>query len=828
MKPFYLFLALTLLASCSEDQAPRQSGAGKSLEFWAWSRAYPEGRIRTDKWFSAFESKKAALDNRGGPQQPWKSLGPKNIGGRTLCLAFHPDDPGVIYAGSASGGLWKTTSAGTGPNAWSYVPTGFPLLGVGAIAINPYDPDIMFIGTGEVYNYFQASPGIINRTTRGTYGIGILKTTDGGLTWEKSLDWSQEELTGVQDIVINHENTETIYAATTRGLLRSYDGGENWSQVIDPKMAVDIEMHPTDTLILYVTFGGYQSPDAGVYRSKDGGQTFELLDNGIPSDYTGKTLLSVSQSNPDILYASVANAFDSNNLYRSLNGGTSWEKMNEANVATYQGWYSHDVLIHPDNPNEVFQGGIDWYYSPDGGLSPTKLTYWYNWYFGQVPAGGPEGPPDYVHADTHAAYFHPLIENHVYLATDGGIFVSADGGFTFEGRNGGYQTQQFYANFSNSPLDSNFAIGGMQDNASALYLGDDDWYRVIGGDGMSTAIYALNDDIVFGSSQGLNLLRSLDGGLTFGGVTPDYGSDARPFNGPYELCPSVPARMYAGTQRLFRSDDLGDNWNPVGGQVDQGNMILKIAAGPQDADLIYISTVPVSGSTQPPRLKKSINAGGLWQNMAGLPDRVCTDIAIHPVSADTVFAVFSGYGTPHVYRTLNGGVNWAPLEQGVPDLPVNTILFDPNIPGRMFLGNDIGVYESTDLGESWAPFGEGLPDAVLAMDLCISPQNNKLRLATHGHGVYEASLDEEIVSVGEESRLEVSVWPNPAAEMIWIRMAGEGAWTWLLYDTAGRIVMQGAQNEQTLQLSLKGLRSGLYWLECRKGNDRQVRKIVRI
>ncbi len=171
----------------------------------------------------------------------WESLGPKNIGGRTLSLAFHPTDESIMYAGSASGGLWKTTSKGFGEDAWEKVPTGFPVLGVATIAINQSNPDIIIIGTGETYGEGFAEPGTVNRLTRGTYGIGILKSSDGGNNWEHVLQFNEEDIKGVQDIEINPQNPEEMYAATTDGVYQSLDGGDTWSLIFTQSNCIDIE-----------------------------------------------------------------------------------------------------------------------------------------------------------------------------------------------------------------------------------------------------------------------------------------------------------------------------------------------------------------------------------------------------------------------------------------------------------------------------------------------------------------------------------------------------------------------------------------------------------
>ncbi|HMQ48779.1 MAG TPA: T9SS type A sorting domain-containing protein [Saprospiraceae bacterium] len=763
-----LLIVAGIFCQCQDDKPKAKveekiSGAAHALEQWALYRSWPDGRLRADLLHQAFEARKNTLTLRDGVPE-WESLGPKNIGGRTISLAFHPTDPMILYAGSASGGLWKSTTAGAGVEAWERVPTGYPVLGVGAIAIDPNNADVMYIGTGEVYNYNFAQPGIYNRLTRGSYGMGILKTSDGGLTWSKSLDWSYTDLTGVWDIVINPQRTQTLFAATTEGLFRSYDAGESWNLIHDIEMSVDIEMHPLDTNVLFVSYGNLDSPQRGIYRSDNGGNSFTLV-NGLPSNYTGKSLISISPSNPEVMYVSVADIFASIGLYKSEDGGENWININNSDVAKYQGWYSHDVAIKPDNPDQLIYVGIDAFKSTDGGVSLQQKTYWYAWDFGQVPVGGPEGPTDYVHADIHGVYYSPFDANTVYAVTDGGIFVSSDNGESWSGRNGGYQTQQFYANFSNSRTNPNLGIGGMQDNATAIYVGDDAWIRVIGGDGMSTAINPLDDQIMYGAYQNLNLQKSEDGGESFFGIGVNSASgESKNFNGPFELDPQNPAIIYAGAQRLHISQNGGNTWQATStGFVDPatGNPILSIAVSPEDSDLIYVSTAPLLGGI--PRLYRSLNGGSTWQAMSGLPNRVAMDIAFHPENQDEVFVVFSGFGSSHVYKTVNGGNSWLSLSNGLPDIPVNCIFVDPMMPDDIYIGTDLGVYASFDGGFSWEAYSDGIAEAAMVMHLSISEPERKLRAATHGLGVYQTDLREPVgVKTIDASILaQLRNYPNP-------------------------------------------------------------------
>ncbi len=808
----------------------RFSGAEWSLLQWSAFRAYPGERVPAKSWECARQDLQSRLQSRSLPDADWQAIGPKNIGGRTLCLAFHPQNPDIIYAGSAGGGLWKSHTAGQGVQAWEPVETGYPLIGVPAIAINPLNPDEMYIGTGEVYNYEAASPGVINRITRGTYGIGILKTTDGGQTWTKSLDWNLEEMTGVQDLLINPLRPETVFAATTKGLYRSYDAGATWEKIFYPDMAIDIEMHPADTGRLYVSFGNFNSPVSGVFRSLDGGQTFELLENGLPADYTGKTLLAISPSNPSVVYASVADDFSGKGLYRSVDGGDSWTQMTDLNYATYQGWYSHDVAVKPDNPDHLVFAGVNTFLSTDGGLTFSQVGDWSAWYFGQVPVGGPEGPSNYVHADVHALYFRPDNPNEVFAATDGGIFYSGDAGLSWEGRNGYYQTQQFYANFGNSMLSADLAIGGMQDNATAIYTGEDAWTRVVGGDGMSAAIDPTDDDIMYASAQFLYLLRA-DDGENFNSFIrpPEADQELRAFSGAFELAPQLPGALYAGSSRLYYSTDRGENWEATGAGhvVDDQTPIFRIGLSLLDPNLILLSLVNYYDLSAA-YVRRSTDGGVTWQPVSGLPDRIAMDFALSHADPDVAFVVFSGFGTPHVYKTEDGGATWFPSDSGLPDVPANSVLFDPFDAEILYVGNDLGVFASTDGGANWEPYMDGLPTGVLAMDVTASLPAMKLRIATHGHGIYEGNLLSQSVATSNLPKQTAffQSFPNPSNGRFSLQWQGSEAFqgTWEVRDTRAGIVrarspLRLSPNE-TLDVELD-LPSGMYYARFYDEQGRQ-------
>ncbi|HNT80594.1 MAG TPA: hypothetical protein PKH65_07930, partial [Bacteroidia bacterium] len=703
MKLKYLSIVLVLLFACSSKQEKParkiKTGMAEAMNEWYHQRSYPNALMDYSSYETAFNNVKWQSQNKSMTfAGQWEAKGPMNFGGRTLCMAFNPQNASTIWIGSASGGLWKSYSDGIGPNAWHNVATGFPVLGVAAIAIHPSDSNIMYIGTGEVYNYQNTGTGFSVRTTRGSYGIGILKSTDGGDTWNQILSWDYDDLKGVQDLIINSLNPNTIIAATTEGILQSFNAGNNWSTVLPTLMCTDLSYQPGDTNIVLAACGNSGTSGSGIYRSTDGGQNFTKVLSGLPSSYSGKAQLCFSTSSPDTVYASIGNQFVQVGLYRSVDAGVNWTLRNSTDICKYQGWYSHDVAVHPSNPNIVIQSGVDTYKSTNGGQSMVQKSYWYLWDLAATPIGGPEGPPDYMHGDVHHIYYHPVNANWVYFVNDGGVFRSSDGGETFNGINGSYQTQQFYANFSVSKSDSLFAIGGLQDNATPVYEGNLSWRRVIGGDGICTAIHPQNDSIVYASYQNLNMARSDDRAQNFTFINnwPSPGPTSGNFAGIYVVSNASPSTLFVGFDKIYKSTDGGFNWNATnsGNPID-GNPVQTIALSDNNANILYCSTAPVVNSTV--GVYRSINGGNSYTNISiGLPNRFVLDFAIHPNSNNVVFAAIGGFGTPHLYTSPNSGSSWQAIGNGLPDVPLNTIVIDPMNPLIVYAGSDIGIFVSID------------------------------------------------------------------------------------------------------------------------------------
>jgi photosystem II stability/assembly factor-like uncharacterized protein len=741
-----------------EKSPERISGAYEALNFWSYQRAYPNKAIPDVAHYAAFEYAQKNLQRSPGGQlaavDPWKEIGPHNLGGRTLAIVFNPQNPNTVYAGSASGGLWRSHSGGRGPDAWDYIPTGFPVLGVSSIAFAPGDSNTIYIGTGEVYNYQNAGTGAAYRSTRGTYGIGILKTTDGGASWSKSLDWAYNQTRGVWAVKVNPLNPNTVWAATTEGTYKSIDGGASWVQKHNVIMANDLVINPADTNIVVVGCGNFGSTGHGIYRTIDGGETWSKQTVGLPPTFGGKAHLSIYEADPGIVYASFGNGFGNGNppnaswLCRSTDGGDTWNIETTLDYSKWQGWFSHDVAVNPTNSDEVFAIGIEIYKSTNGGGNLAQISTT-GWFSGRIPPEGPEGPPSYTHADHHDIVYHPTDPNIVYFGTDGGVFRTTDGGQTFESCNGGYQTGQFYNGFASAATDSLLSIGGLQDNSTAIYDGQLAWFvHLIGGDGAWAAIDPTDENIMYGSWQVLNVLKSTNKGTSFFNIPVPGSNRITVFIAPYVVATDNPQILYAGRDIVYKSTNGGSNWTQTTTSALDGNPVFSMAVSPQNSNVVYVGTAPFITNRG---VFHTLNGGATWQNITGsLPNRFPTDLTVDATDEATVYITFSGFGTSHVYKSTDYGTNWVDVGSSLPDVPANAVVVDPDSPQHVYVGNDLGVYVSLDGGATWSEFNEGFPGAILAMDLSISPLNRKLRVATHGNGAYERDLVDPVGIAGEE------------------------------------------------------------------------------
>lgn len=738
------------------EEKEKESGADKQMSAWWWARAYPEADNINDKYYAGWLQAEALKNPDTASQYSgirsvegmnlfsgnWVPIGPnQNIGGRVLSIAIDPQNGNNIFIGTASGGIWKTTTAGVGTNAWQPVSTGFPVLGVASIMIHPTNSNIIYAGTGEVYRADTSNIGFNVWKARGTYGIGILKSMNGGVSWTRIFSKNESDLFGIQMMKFDPADPDVVYACTTDGLYRSTDAGTNWLRILNKIYVSDIAINPSNTNQIVVAVGNLTNTDKGIYRTTNGGSTWTKITSGLPSSFQGFIRLDNVAASSNVIIASIGRSAGSlDELYRSTDFGNSWSVLSNSNHCDYQFWFAHDVAINPSNTNELIMGGVPLYNYDISATDPTSI-------------GG-------VHADIHDIEFDPSNNNLVYVACDGGMYKSSNGGASFSMINGGLQAVQFYASFAVSPSNPNIMIGGLQDNGVVRYNGSG-WTAVAGGDGGPCAFHPTNSNIVLASNDARRVLRSTNGGTSFGTEVLGswaFSADSRTaFMAPVAISKSDPAVMYVASDNLHKSTTSGTagSWNGYSPGAATSYIEAKhktgiaLAVSATNANKLYVSTSPFAQYDNdvnnlhintPPNVFKSTNGGSSFINIKGaLPNRFVMDFAISPTNDDSVWIVLGGYGTSHVYVTGNGGSSWTAKGTSLPDIPHNVILLDPGNPSIIYVGNDLGVYMSPDNGTTWHDFNNSLWDATLVMDLAVT-SNNKLVAATHGKGAFISDM----------------------------------------------------------------------------------------
>ncbi|MBL0152147.1 MAG: T9SS type A sorting domain-containing protein [Chitinophagaceae bacterium] len=765
-----------------EEEEENEAGIDKQLGMWFYSRAYPEPNNLDAKYAAAWQqylqirNDNEQVYNRVESFSNWASLGPSVdgsgnvIAGRVLCVAIDKTNPNNLWAGSASGGIWKSTNAGS---SWTSVNTGFHVLGVSAMLVDPTNSNIIYAGTGEVCRVDTSNIGFNVWKTRGTYGVGILRSTDGGTTWSQILMKNTNQMFAIQALEFDPTTPNTVYACATDGLYRSTNASgvsPVWSQILNKIYVKDVAINPTNTNQIVATVGNMVNADKGVYRTTNGNNaspTWAKITTGLPAAFEG--YINLDNAGATELFASIgissSTAATNREIYRSTDFGATWAVVGGTTATTttnhcsYQFWVAHTVAINPFATDSIFFGGVSLYrYRVSTQAKATMGT---------------------VHADIHDIKYDPVNRGRIYVCCDGGIYKSTNGGSTFSVINTGLNATQFYASLgvSKNTATPKRMIGGLQDNGQVLFNGTQ-WNQVSwgGGDGTSCAIHPTKDDTMLASRDAKQVFRSANGGA--GGTTSTnywgFTADSRTaFVAPIAFAPSKGDSVYLGSDNIHISTNGGSSFtnDPVAGSagtatayIDAKNKTaITIAVSPYNSQKVYVSTSNFAQSdndvngiivTGTPNLLRTTTGNRPFSSIMGivgsqLPNRFVNDIAISPTNDDSVFVALGGFGTAHIYVTGDGGSHWAPLggigssgriNAVLPDVPFNALVFDPNNSNIIYAGCDFGVYVSADRGNSWVDFNTGFPiAAMLVMDLQIS-SDKKLIAATHGRGVYRTDL----------------------------------------------------------------------------------------
>lgn len=709
----------------------------KRWEAFMEPRVFPTGE-RPDPAILWNESMKVAgAINLGS----WSHIGPFDgnaLGGigRVNCITFHPNNHDIMFIGAPAGGVWKSTDGG---NSWSTNTDLLPNLGVSAIAIDPLHPDTMYIGTGD-------------RDAADTYSIGLLKSTDGGQTWNTTgLSYTVNMSRRIGGIYINPKNTQEIVVATRAGIHRSVNGGATFTNVQGGSWQM-LTFVPTASDTLFV---GSNSA-ANVMRSVDAGATWSFATTGLPTSGATRVEIATTADDPNYVYALVS---ASNNglegVYRSTNGGTSWFQVlsgssknllawgtnpggNSGSSSGGQGWYDLAIAVSPINKNEVYVGGVNIWRSTNGGTSWSLSAHWY---------GG--GGADFAHADQHYFKFKPNTSD-FYAGNDGGVYHTSDG-TNYTALCDGLHITQYYC-IDVSEGNSELAIGGAQDNGTHL-VNTNGWDKVKGGDGMDNAIAESNPNVMYAASQYGNFSKSTNGGQSFNANfnLPPNGTGA--WVTPIIIDPNDDNTVIVAYDQLWKSTNAGISFSATS-PVIQGQQawVDAIAIAPTNSNYIYVSI----GNN----VYQSTNGGGSW-NLISTPisnSREVTGIAVSDTDPNHLWISKSGYdANAKVFETINGGLNWSNITGTLPNLPVNCIEYQKGSNGAVYVGTDVGVYYRDYGSSSWVPFMSGLPN-VIVNDLEILNGEGIIRAGTYGRGMWESPLANTFLD-----RPEAALSVNPTA-----------------------------------------------------------------
>lgn len=685
----------------------------KQFRRWEWlmePRVYPTGQRFSPT--QAFEERKdfERLFGNGDRSSNWQPLGPSawqtisyNPGmGRVNVVTRDPSDANRIFAGTPSGGLWRSLDGGA---TWAPLTDEFSAMGISGIVIDHSDPNTIYVSTGD-------------GDGADTYSIGVMKSTDGGQTWATT----GMTHTIVQSIVsrklIMHPTDEQIlFVCTNDGLFKTVDAGANWTLVQSGSMR-DVEFKPGDPSTVYTCSDEF-------FKSTDGGDTFNQVFGGLPTaSSVNRISIAVSPDEPNWIYLLAGDQSDASflGLYKSQDSGASFSLLTDTpNMFGYaedgstgggQSWYDMALAANPSNADIVLLGGINVWRSTDGGNNFTISSHWV-----YPPTVG------YTHADIHTLdYFG----NDLFCGSDGGLFLSTDNGISYTDLSFGMEITQFYR-FGGSPQNANLIIAGSQDNGSNFWDGTN-WTHVMGADGMEGAINPTNANVIFCTFQFGGLRRTLDGGANWSDISTGSGENGS-WVTPYESLPGN--KLIIAYENVWLSNDNGDTFNPISNFSNGSANDLDVCKG--NHNHIAVSFDEELYLTQ--------DGGSTWNLIStGLPNNFISDIHFHPTDPELIYVTLSGFDAGEkVYVTRDAGTTWFNISNNLPNLPTNTVVFQEGSQGGIYVGMDVGIYYTDSTLSNWQLFDTGIPN-VIVNELEIHYGSSKIRAATYGRGVWESDL----------------------------------------------------------------------------------------
>ncbi len=736
----YYFYNKNINSEKRQEVAFEDEGKKIPSDYFFKQRAFPFNEINHEAYLKSIQQRKKIIQKKKQQhkvaEETWHFAGPTNIGGRISDIAVHPSDANTIYAGTASGGVFKSIDFGEN---WNPIFDNEATLSIGAIAVAQSNKEVLYVGTGEA----NAGGGSL------TYdGVGVYKSTASGKHW-KYIGLPNSRSIG--KIVIDPTDENKVFVAamgnlfgnnSDRGIYRTTDGGDSWEQVLyvsDSTGGIDLSIHPDNPDIIYasmwervrrVSYRKYGGNSCGIYRSTDGGDNWEKLTNGLPQENIGRMGVAVAPSSPNIVYVVAADETGYyKGFYKSEDNGDSWISSTNSNLFdTYfyssYGWWFGKLTVDPQDSDKVYAMGLALYKSNNGGQSWQETS-------------------NNAHLDQHALYIHPTNPDTMVLGNDGGIYTNKSG-------------SQFWNHANNLPITQFYKCeidfnephkiyGGSQDNGTVGtktgYI--DNWTSFYFGDGFTVKVDPMDSKYMYAEYQYGNLAVSTNGGNTFSPISTP--SSAYNWNTPYVLDPKEKFTLYLGGKKVYKSTNRGTSWNSISNVLSNEHPPSNLVFGTiTTIDVSTLDNNVIYAGTDDGNVWRTLNGGAQWKILSDtLPERWVTCVATDPKDINKAYVTFSGYRfdeyLPHIFKTEDDGENWIDISNNLPETPINDLIVDPDSTGWLYIATDVGVFVSLNDGESWDILDESLPNLVIS-DLSYHPPTKKLLAATYGRSMYDMDL----------------------------------------------------------------------------------------
>lgn len=760
--------------------------------------------------------------------------------GRINCITFHPTNPNTFFVGVAQGGVWKTTNNGV---SWTPLTDNLPITRISDITINPTNPNEMYISVCD-FEYIGISLHLNGRKRNTHYGLGVYKTTDGGLTWNPTgltYNLTNGDASLIRKVLINPANTNDLVACGVSGMYKSTNGGTTWVKKLD-SLFWDMHQDPSNPAVLYASTGWIMTSNignAGVYKSTDFGNTWTMLTTNMPlTNNIQRVKLAIAPSNTNYVYALCV---DVNGglfgIYKSINAGLSWTFISPTNNILEggtggntggQGNYDLGFIVDFSDPNKVYTGGVNLWGSIDGANTFNPISHWTTQY----------GPT--LHGDIHFINRNPFTGNY-FVCSDGGVYQTTNMVIDTWGTsawptvwtkmNDNIQVTSFYR-LSSSKTSTEQVVAGAQDNAS-FYFNAGNWSTIFGGDGMDNCLNPSSPNEIIGSSQYGNFKYSNDNGNSSFAPFTNVNNEQAEWTTPIIADYNTPGVMYIGNENIVKSTDGGQSWSPLATLYTnsltlQNTEISALAISNSNSQVLYAARRVRYENGLNGIVFKTTDGGTTFTNVTNnLPDSLYyTSIEINATNENIVYVSMAGFTAANkVYTTINGGATWQNISYNLPNLPVNCI---KQIPGtnHLMIATDIGVYILYSGTTTWVNNSFGLPN-VIVTDIEFNAALNKIYISTFGRGIWESNIS--IITGTKEltpTMYNYNLYPTVNSgtfNLVFDDSQNEKLIE--VIDVMGKIVHTQKTNSDKLKLSLN-LSSGIYYIRTHCKNTLGVKKII--